>query len=345
MALVVERLQHGDASVQRSVRGILDRIDAIEARSIVPGVLIRDLALSAGDNSILHRLGRRPRMWVPSRIRGAFASASAGGGSVLYKDITPPRIHIEDNTNGGGSPDLAITMGFTPADGSTLIALIVCEDSSKSISSIAQTGVTWANVSGPVGSAVNHAAEMWIGHTIASAGTGITITFNANILSVTQVGVVIAEIPEITGTAGIDAASAESQDRIVDLSTILSGSPVPNSAGDIVVVGITHNLTTSNRPIVGHGWRCIGAHQFSGDQETLALYAKVAQETEEQAFRGYTADLADRTYQSAAFATNLAAVGGGGSVTIPHGLREVSADNTALVLNSISDVTIDLWVA
>jgi hypothetical protein len=74
------------------------------------------------------------------------------------------------------------------------------------------------------------------------------------------------------------------------------------------------------------------------------MFAKVAQQAEHQPFRS-VANLfsADAVVYQACFPSNLSAVSGGGGTT-PHGFREVSSDNTNLVIDSVSDVTIDLIV-
>jgi hypothetical protein len=89
------------------------------------------------------------------------------------------------------------------------------------------------------------------------------------------------------------------------------------------------------------GWDCVAAcFAFGTAYADTVMFSKVAQQAEHQPFRS-VANLfsADVVVYQACFPSNLSQSGG----TIPHGLREVSLDATNLTVESIGDVTVDLY--
>lgn len=326
----------------RELQSNLSGLDTLSA--ISPGTLLQSQALVVGNNTIAHGLGRAPTGWIAMRPVGAFTSSGGGGGSI-YPSISPPRRY-------GGAVQLSAsdsapyTLSFTPADGATLIALVVHEFASRYVTSIAQTGVTWARVnSQSFGTATaNMMAELWIGHTISSAGTGLTVTFDSTATADTCI--IVAEIPEINATSARNWDEAEysigTNTKWFDSQDLIT-EPVPN-AGDICIAAFATAFNGSARDLpMCNDWRMIGIQGVTADAEGGVLFCKVAQEAEAQPFLGLHEDSGGYLFVRANFASSLSPIASS-SITIPHGVREVSSDATNIVVESVSAVAMDFWV-
>ena len=162
-------LYTGPADIQETFRGLNDNLEKVRERLIVPGVLIEGRAFAVGDNTVLHKLGRKPRMWHMSRPRGAYGTQSTGGGGgSIYPDIGLHKYWWDSNQHAADT-SASYTMGFTPTDGNRLIAVVIHAYSNRSVSSISQSGVTWAKVAGSSAdwTTPNLLCEMWMGTSVS----------------------------------------------------------------------------------------------------------------------------------------------------------------------------------
>ena len=300
------------------------------------GVAVTGQSLVAGSNTIAHGLGRVPIGWFPTNITGAFP-ASTG----QYPNIAPPRSSASFGTASGSS--LGLTMQFTPADATTLVALVGYESSSgTSITSLTQTGVSWSKIIGPYDGGASNWHDIWIGTVASGASASVTIAF-AGPTTTANTTMTVAEIAEVSSTTPTASDSfrytTSFPNRHFDTSQQFGTPPVPN-AGDVVLTFFHGGFDTSP---ASAGWQAIAAcdatNSAYGD---TVMWARVAQESSHQPFLGLVTDSVSstRAVHQVCLPTSLEAF----AVTNGHGLRFVSSDSTNLVLNSLSAVEVDLWV-
>lgn len=296
---------------------------------------VADVVLTAGSNVVAHGLGSVPTSWWAARPRGAFPTLTG-----TYPNITPPRASASQAN--ATSYTASHTMQFTPADGAILVAVPSINGSSSTISALTQTGVTWSVLDATSYTINNNRPQLWVGQCSSGASTSVGVAYTGGSGSNTT-SLTVVEIPEITSTTPTANSSYKFPTvsfpgvRQYDTSTQFGTPPVP-SAGDIVLT-IAHADTT-HLP-VSPGWDCVAACFAFGTAYTdTSIFAKVAQQAEHQPFRAVSNLFSDNVvvYQ-ACFPSNLSPSGG----AIPHGLREVSLDATNLTVDSIGDVTVDLY--
>lgn len=297
---------------------------------------VADVALTAGSNVVAHGFGSVPTTWWPGRPRGAFPS---GGGSGIYPETKPDNVSsFFITTASNPSPH---TMTYTPTSGRYLIGLFGRSASGVTITSIAQTGVTWILASRITGTYVT---EVWIGEVTAASSSAMSITYG--LTSAALGWHLIAEYSDIssatpTASANRDGNALSVANRIsVDSERTFSTPPVAN-AGDLVL--FIDN--SSNFPVVAPGWLCNASGGFGTSSSSIRIgmfYGKTAQVNEHVRFSGYRPyNFTIGQMHMLCMPTNLAVVGAGGET--PHGLREVSIDDTNLTVESISNVTVDLF--
>lgn len=314
--------------------GINDVTDLIAASQ---ATVLADVALTAGANTIAHGLGATPSTWWAARPRGAFTTASSAVGE--YPHISPDKSSASQVT---ASSLVAVhTMQFTPDEGSHLVAVMGIESMTGSIASVSQAGVSWTRLAGPLDGGSSNISELWIGEVGPSPSPVITLGVGG-FSSSAVTSVTIAQLSEISSTTptAIETYKRPDQNfpnRHVDSSVNFATPPVPN-AGDIVITVVHANAI--DMPAFA-GWECIAACRTSSTAygDTIIL-ARVAQSAVHQAYRGI-GDSFSSSYAmyQACMPSTLAK--DNVSLMVPHGLREVSLDATNLVVDSISDVTVD----
>lgn len=317
--------------------GTADSLSALAA--IANGTLLTEQSLVVGNNTIAHGLSGTPSGWFATRLEGAFAS-SGGGGASFYPNISTPKLSYDDGA-GSRSTD-TLTLSSTPADGSTLILVWSALNTTPVTSTVTQTGVTWAKVDGI---SSTDQLEIWIGHTIASAGTAVNVNYTGSHSVETALSVM--EIPEISATAARDSVAVALSSRVQvvsDAGYSYSGwTPPQASAGDIMITAVQSGADTSTTPGPNNGWELNAYSRDNLNDATHVALTKVAQEDGPAVFRSMSNVSSTRRVVQATFASSLSAFSFQ-SITIPHGLRQVSVDGTNLVLSSVSAVEADLWV-
>ena len=296
---------------------------------------LADVVLAPGNNVVAHGFGSTPSTWWAGRPRGAFPTLNG-----LYPSITPPRASASQVNS--VSSTATHTLQFTPDVGAKLVAVASFENSSLTGMSFLQAGVTWSKIAGPLNSGAGDLSEMWVGTVGSAPSTSVAVTYTGGSTGAVA-SLTVAEIPEIT-SATPTASDAYAFPivsfpgvRPYDTSQQCSTPPVPN-AGDIVVTAV---LSSSTFSPLATGWDCIAANfTFGTAYDDIVMFARVAQEAEHQPFRAIGHTFSDDivVYQ-ACFPTSLSPSGG----AIPHGLREVSIDETNITIESIGNVTVDLF--
>jgi hypothetical protein len=313
-----------------------------------PGVLLRDKVLTTGNNVIAHGAPSTPVGWFAMRPRGAFVS-SGGGGQAIYLPHKATRQHYRRGSVGSSR---VLTLNFTPADGAVLLmSTYTWENNTLSypgIGSIAQTGVTWTKVNeATYNPTYYYALELWVGVVSAGASTTITITSNGSVDFGDYMKNHVVEFTDLTGTVITSAAGtafgvAGTGSTQIDSDAILTTPSA--SAGDVCFCAL--GITASYPPVGStNGWNGLsGAFGNSSSDNSVYAFSRVAQHDEAYPLLVNRSGEDDLNLIYAVMEANTLSVSGS-SVTIPHGLREVSVDATNLTLESVSDVTVDLWVA
>lgn len=324
----------------RWFRDVNDSV-AANASAVVDAQATRvaDVVLTAGNNTVAHGLGSTPTTWWAGRPRGAFVTT---GDAVMYPEITPPRSSSTSIVPSGAPRNSVHTMTFTPSDGTVLIACIGFEFGSGQVSSISQTGVTWTRLEGPVNGGSSNSGDLYIGQVSNGASPIITVTYSVNVFLADVL--LVVEVPEListtpTATEKFVCPNTTFPNRHFDSSQQMTTPPVPN-AGDLVFTCLVGESRTM--PLLGTDWQCLAAGEApSAAYSSAIIMAKVAQHAEHQKYAALpSAVTANWCVMQACLPTNLAALSGS---SIPHGLREVSVDDTNLTVESISNVTVDLF--
>lgn len=338
------RPQQGDANLAQSIRSLNDRLTRLE-QGVAGARIIENVALTAGENTIRHGLGRKPSSWWAAAPNGAFPSAGGGGGGggAFYPEPRATNVSSFEVTPPGSNP-LVQTMTFTPTTGRYLVGVFARSSSAQQITSVTQTGVTWTFVArlNPIIS-----TEVYVGQVTGSASSSISLNYTST--NTSRAWHCVAEFSEITSATPTASAAVANRTlstlrrSIVDSEAIFTTPPVA-AAGDLVLF----IQDDRSEPAIGSGWDCKavgGQYSVSGLPDAITIHGRMAPEAKHIRFSGYRED--SSTFGNLfmlALPTNISAIGGGSAVTVPHGFREVSSDNENIVIDSVGDVTIDLIV-
>lgn len=321
-----------DDSIKANAASIVD-LDA--ALGNATATRVADVVLTAGSNVVAHGLGSVPTSWWAARPRGTFPTLTG-----TYPDITPPRASASQ-ANAVAST-ATHTMQFTPADGAIMVAIPAVNSSSSTISAMTQTGVTWSVIDATSYTVNSNRPQLWVGQCSSGASASVDVTYTGGTGTNTTM-LTVVEVPEITSITptAYDSYVFPSVSfpgvRPYDTAQQCSTPPVPN-AGDLVITAV---YCDSIHMPQSAGWPCVAANfAFGSAYLDTMMFAKVAQEAEHQPFRAVSHTFSNVivVYQ-VCFPTSLSPSGG----SIPHGLREVSLDATNLTVDSIGDVTVDLY--
>lgn len=338
-------LYTGPADVQDAFRSLNDDLQKVRENAIIPGRLIKDRAFVAGDNTILHGLGRLPEMWHVSRPRGSFSAPGGGGGGGAYPMLPKYKVSYAQDNPSSNTTTLSFTMGSAPAEGSVIVAAIY-RDSTEALSvvnSISQTGVTWSEGQAVPGNGSANALMLWIGDVGSGASASGTINFATS--ATYESGVILVELTEAASATpdGKDSGYTTTNNSF-STSDILTEPSA--TAGDILVkAGFFYTTNSSSYPPRNSNWfNCVGSFEITGatgDQIGVWLGVAPHDNTYPMLRHGYNG--ITEMWYSLAFPSSISA--GGGSSNVPHGLREVSRSKDTLVLNALTAFTADLWVA
>lgn len=149
------------------------------------------------------------------------------------------QVQTKSGTRFGGGTTLAITLTSSPTNGNTLIAVISYNNSTASrVSSISQTGATWARVVQSQDGSGNAdcGTEIWAAFNVSGASTSITVNFAAASLVATGM---FAEYSGFTSAAAADkTASTDDGTAGGPATTIDSGQTATSSvANEVWIAG------------------------------------------------------------------------------------------------------------
>jgi hypothetical protein len=342
--------------------GLNDVTDLIAASQ---ATVLPDVALTAGENTIAHGLGATPSTWWAARPRGAFNkrlrpvpglsgsywdTASAGNTSFSFSMVDP-----------SASSKIVSDMSLMK---DTIIMIIggFCGspvDNIMFVNSISQDGVSWSKVGrvGPdalLNSNDNAAIELWVGNLTGIPSENCSFSYVQS-LSDFNVRVAWASFSGLTGAV---RESSLGFARIPDGDVICSENftsdfftlplvfnyqaPVPH-VNDFMITafgsaGIDSYVIDSN------GWSVESSSFRYNTRPPVTLYSKSAYEEDNSqfSFKGSIFrydDIYDYYMIQACFPVDESTA----SVesVIPSGIREISLNDTNLVVDSLSDVTVD----
>ena len=166
---------------------------------------------TAGSNSVVYALERILTASGSASSGGTISTSSQWSGAIAtFKaaQAAPPlgvpiRVQAASgNTGGGGAASVSVTLGTTPANGNTLVAVIATRGTSSSrVSAISGGGVTWARAS-QAANTNGTTTEIWYGANVTNGGTAINIT-QASLLS----AAIVLEYAGLLAPAAFDVAA------------------------------------------------------------------------------------------------------------------------------------------
>ena len=339
-----------DRRLQESLAKPLDQLSDLH---FIEGARLEDIELSAGDNKIAHKLQRVPLGYHIEKYEGDFGTSSVSTDS---SGIKLRQWKYFNHSKSGSPASVTVSLDQAPEDDSTLVLIHLGDapGTASGIATITQTGASWyeeqsAEVSG------NVRAYLWHAQAVSSAGTSITVTAGgtANIVGGMWIG-------EFTGVVTTGDPWEISQGTTASTATAYYKLTAMDIAGvkRYVIGGIVDkDALTNTGPyrFAGGGLEALTAS--NADTRNCTIYHNPNASASTGAIEAGDGGVADDTYvwrenvvgteeiAYVAGALQPASTGGGAStVTVPHGVRFVSADNRFITLNSISDVAVTMWV-
>jgi hypothetical protein len=186
-----------------------------------------------------------------------------------------PTVRVQGNARGtsGASNTVSVTMGDTPIEGNILVATIGTRYTSsvRTVSSIAQTGVTWTkqiNTNWSTGAYLD--SEIWFGVVGSGASTSITVTLsNTATAAVADVceysGIFTSNFLDKTATNGSSSTTApntgitDQTSQTIELCIGSTVATLEQTGGDLtfdgalyggsVSVGYEEEITTSQQTV------------------------------------------------------------------------------------------------
>jgi hypothetical protein len=352
--------------VQNTLGDVLDKVCDVP---YISGVHIRDVELTAGSNSVAHKLGRTPLGWIVTKVVGDVGTTAV---TVPY-DPQPVKIRqsvafdVEVVAAVGVNSTKSITLPRAPRNGSTCLVCFVGSRpvvASEGIDVPVQTGATYS-----VGHALSPGSTIslftWYAQNVQSAGTGITLTQSATNIAFNGTIIFI----ELTGVA---AASFQSKDSLsataggasANIACSTSITPSTNDTFFISFNAIHAALTTLGNVILGPESTATGSgNTFNLRLEYVdkfrygtgaAAYARpiiiIAGHPQHQSviepalyFNAGSQTWNNSAHSNFLFLQDTSGSGSTNVATAPA-INETDADSNYLTLETEADVTVDLWV-
>lgn len=340
-----------DRRLQESLAKPLDKLTNLH---FVDGARLESVELSVGDNQIAHKLGRTPIGYYIEKFDGAFGTSSVSTGDAITLRQWKAFNHDE-----AGSPAAAtMTLESAPEDGSCMVLIHLGAAPGSTIGSISQTGATWEEEVKSTGTA---RAFMWHAQDVSSAAAAITLTSGgtSDLRGMTWIGeftgVVTAGDPWDSSAAANGSTSGTTDNSYINLPALTL------TDSDRFIIGGIHKilpLTTSGFPHFGSAnlrpmthsnpagsATTDGASVFylpASEDEVVSVSAGDGGSVQQPYVFWY--DPTSDSYAAVWGALKAATGGGSSTVTVPHGVRLVSSDSNFITLNSVSAVTVDMWV-
>jgi hypothetical protein len=138
------------------------------------------------------------------------------------------RVQTKTGSSGSSSTSLSVTLGSTPIDGNTLVAIIATKrTSSNTVTRITQTGATWVRATQSTNTS-GSTTEIWYTSNVSSASKSITVSQSS-----TSSAIVIAEYDGILTTNVLDKVNNSNSSS----ATASTGTTGTTSQGDELIIG------------------------------------------------------------------------------------------------------------
>jgi fibronectin type 3 domain-containing protein len=303
-------------------------------------------AASAADLTITNKVGADD---VTLSGSGALAGKDAGPQAVSQSIVyaTPARVQsATGNTGASAATTIAVTLGGTPANGNTLVALVSTRGtSSNSVSSVTGGGVTWQRAAQAANSG-GVTTEIWYGPNVTNGTTAITIT-QASLIS----AAVVAEYSGILAATPLDQNAGSTGSGT---SAVTGTTPTTTQAAELWLggIGIADGSRTLNAPY-GNAFAVVASPKTgTGGTDAMVYALESITNATGAASSGGTLSATDAwagaiaTFKAAT--TNSLSLGGtaagnytltglGGAVTITAKALAISG---AAVSNKVYDATV-----
>jgi len=181
------------------------------------------------------------------------------------------RVQYTTCSNSGSSTLSCTSLSSSPVNGNTLIAVIGTRGTTASrVSSITQTGATWARVSQST-NANGTTVEVWAALNVSSAGTSVTV----NLASSLKASAVVAEYSGILSSGATDVTAATTGSS----SSPSTGTTSTTTQGDELWIGgldaigtPTYSSPTNSFSIVANA---VSTGGITSSRERSALLQKI----------------------------------------------------------------------
>ncbi|MDB4940465.1 MAG: hypothetical protein JWO40_890 [Candidatus Doudnabacteria bacterium] len=150
---------------------------------------------------------------------------TVSAGAIPAISSTPIQSVTQISTNSTNST--AITLTSTPINGNTLIFGRADANTAQTVSSIVETGVTWAKA---VSSATNQEAEIWYGTVGSGASTAITVNYGSTESTVSTMSV--TEWSGIKLSSPVDAAAGNNGNS----TTLTTATITPTASRNMLLI-------------------------------------------------------------------------------------------------------------
>ena len=330
--------------------GLNDVADLIAASQ---ATVLSDVALTAGENIIAHGLGATPSTWWAARPRGAFKDVSVS--SSIYLPPRPTRI-VASGSLSSSAISQTIPISSQPEVGNHIMLQVMTEDNGtvgtyNSIASVSGSGVTWSFIGRIVynpSSSIMYATELWIGEVTSAPISVITYTYSGTFGSSYYWSALAVEVKGASGVVSSIATGDLNSPRsgypvtiFEDTTTTRSIFETPTPAPGQLLYCVLTDYATNAVHGATNGWDCLGITKKGTGVSVMGAYLRRAQYGEPYPLIMDRSSGIDFQAVYAVLETTDSPVSSSNSIEIPHGLREVSLNDTNLVIYSLSEVTVD----
>lgn len=134
---------------------------------------------------------------------------------------------------------IAVTYGSSPTNGNFLVCVIATKRTSSPVSSISQTGATWVQAVGVIGTTLgaNNTTDIWYAENISGASTSVTVNLGGS----TNASCVFAEYSGIATSSSLDKTASDLDDYSVRSTAVTGTTATTSQAVELWIGGVADN--------------------------------------------------------------------------------------------------------
>lgn len=132
-----------------------------------------------------------------------------------------------------------MTYGSTPTNGNFLVAVISTKRTSSPVTSITQTGATWALAVSKVGTTLgaNNTTDIWYAENVSGAATTVTVNLGGS----TNASCVFAEYSGLATASTLDQTASDADDYGTRSTAVTGTTATTSQAVELWIGGVTDN--------------------------------------------------------------------------------------------------------